>query len=76
MASGAACACNLPADSGDGVQGLALELYGSPKIAVANRAPARCLSLLHMSSFACVFFYSRSSFVHIFDHPSSAIGNS
>jgi hypothetical protein len=41
MASGAAGACNLPADSGDGVQGLALELYGPPKITVANRALAR-----------------------------------
>ncbi len=40
MASGAAGACYLPVDNSDGVQGLALELCGSPEIDVANRVPA------------------------------------
>jgi hypothetical protein len=50
MASGAAGACNLPADIGHRVQGLALELRRSPKITVANGALAqKRFSLLRLA---------------------------
>lgn len=56
MASGAAGACNLPADIGHGIQGLALELRRSSKITVANRALAQMsFSFAHILDLFSVF---------------------